>query len=84
MPAGEHGFSEKARQAGLEARLRNARLRKQGLLPPKKSPKKESFPLDHPIFTPDIVSTHKKVPKQDKPDNRDIILRLLDLVEKLL
>lgn len=55
MPAGEKGFSPQAHAASLKVRKRNARLRKQGKLPPIKRKgadiaATEALPLDHPMF----------------------------------
>lgn len=80
-------FSKQARIASQKVRSRNAALRRKGLLPPIKRKsvvaKKESLPLNHPIFDqpPGGGKTVKKAPA---PNNREVLLRLLSVVEKLL
>jgi hypothetical protein len=73
-------ISPQARAAGLKVRRRNAKLRKQGLLPPTKQRRKaESIPLDHPLFD-------SPPPKGGKPKEKriDVVRELLLLVLKLL
>lgn len=80
-------FSEKARLAGVAARKRNAKLRREGKLPPTKSKYagSTSIPLDSPIFDVPEKRPYKKGGKlKVSGDNRELVLRLLTLIERLV
>ncbi len=95
MAKGQHGFSEKARLAGVRARKRNNRLRKLGKLPPIKRGKHlgggESIDLNSPIFDKPEKRKYKVKGAlangswlKAKGGNEAIVLRLLALIERLV
>ena len=76
-------FSPQARKASMEARLRNAALRKEGLLPPTKHHRAETVPLDSPIFDKPAPKPKVKAQPGGKSD-RDFAIRLIKLALTLL
>ena len=80
-------FSPAALKKGQLARKRNAKLRREGKLPPTKSKYagSTSIPLDSPIFDVPEKKTYKKGSKlKVSGDNRELVLRLLTLIERLV
>ena len=78
-------FSPEALKKGQLARKRNAKLRAQGKLPPVARAKQKregtSIPLDSPIFDLPDKRPYKKT---KVTNNRDLLVRVLTLLEKLV